>query len=160
MKLADLVESQELNFDEYINKLPKEIVEKLKTIIQNPQWHPEGNAFIHTRQVFNEAKKRGKDFAIAAIFHDLGKIDTHFVDETGDPHHHGHEKESMKYLDKYLHLFPYDNKELIYNLVEHHMRASRYDEMRKAKRADFEKNPYFKHIMDFHQDDINHRKEE
>ena len=154
MKLTSLLEAVELSFEEYINKLPKEIIERLKKAEQNPKWHPEGNVYNHLKQVFNNAKLRGKDFAIAAIFHDLGKLDTEVINQTGI-HHHGHDKESMKYLDKYLHLFPFENKELIYELVKHHMRIENYPKMKRSKKEEFEKHPYFKYIKDFHQDDIN-----
>jgi hypothetical protein len=155
MKITELIEAQTLNFEEYISKLPKEIVEKLRRSKQNPKWHPEGSVYNHLKIVFDKIKSRGKDWAIAAIFHDLGKLDTESENETG-VHHYGHDKESMKYLDKYLHLFPFENKEFIYELVKEHMRIAKYTEgeMRKGKSANYEKHPYFKEILDFHKTDV------
>lgn len=155
MKLLNLIEAQELNFEEYINKLPKEIVEKLKVTEQNPIYHSEGNAYVHTKNVFNQAKKYGKDFAIAAIFHDLGKIDTHTIDEFGKIHHYKHEEKSMDYLDKYLYLFPYENKDLIYEIVRQHMRIDKLPEMKLSKQKTFKENPFFKQIQIFNKLDKN-----
>jgi len=159
VRLVNLIESQDLTFEEYVNKLPKEIVDKLKELKQNPIYHPEIFLYTHMKQVFNNTKKRGKDFAIAAIFHDLGKIDTLSYDDKGRPHFLGHENTSMKYLDKYLHLFPVENKELVYELVKNHMKAEHYPVMRAGHKKTFEGHPYFKHIMDFHRDDVKREKE-
>jgi len=159
MRLTDLFESnEEIDFQDYINRLPVEIVEALKRARQNPRWHPEGSVYTHTKMVFDQAKHKGKDFAIAAIFHDLGKLDTESTNETGI-HHYGHEKASIKYLDKYLHLFPFENKQLIYDIVGEHMRAAHYAEnqMRPEKMKAFEAHPHFKELKDFHVMDINRK---
>jgi hypothetical protein len=157
VKLRALLESQDMDFDRFLGKLPMEITSKLKTIQQDPVHHPEGNLYNHMKIVFNQAKKRGIDFAIAALFHDLGKIDTYSGPE--NPHFYDHEKKSLEYLDKYLHLFPYENKEMIYEIVKHHMRVRRMPEMRPGKKKALEDNPYYRQMLDFQEDDLYGRKE-
>jgi tRNA nucleotidyltransferase (CCA-adding enzyme) len=159
LKLTDLFESnEEIDFQDYINRLPPEIVEALKRARQNPRWHPEGSVYTHTKMVFDQAKHKGKDWAIAAIFHDLGKLDTESTNETGI-HHYGHEKASVRYLDKYLHLFPFENKQFIYNLVSEHMRVAHYmeGEMKGKKAEEMAKHPHINELQDFHKMDINRK---
>jgi len=158
MKLKALLESQDMDFDRFLEKLPPEITSKLKSIQQNELHHPEGNLYNHMKVVFDQAKKRGIDFAIAAIFHDLGKIDTYSGPETR--HFYGHEKKSLEYLDKYLHLFPYQDKNMIYEIVKNHMRIKKMSEMRPSKKKALEDNPYYRQMLDFQQDDLTGRKRE
>jgi tRNA nucleotidyltransferase (CCA-adding enzyme) len=63
-----------------------EIFDRLSDTPQDPDWHPEGNAFVHTMWVVNEAaairdrEKLDRDDAIvlmlAALCHDFGKPET------------------------------------------------------------------------------------
>jgi predicted HD phosphohydrolase len=147
------------SFDILINRLPKEVVQNLEGTEQSPKWHAEGNCLIHTRMVYDEAVKTGNiDLCLAAIFHDLGKIDTHVVkiDQYGKKKisHHKHEYASLKYIDEYFHLYKdfSTNKEKIIEIVKNHMRAHLYTShqmKRPFKRQQFEKNPYFDEIIEF-----------
>ena len=72
---------------------------------QPEKWHPEGDAFVHTMEVFDIACGFCKDtlddgsikIAYAALFHDLGKGTT---PEDILPHHYGHEKRGVGLVDK------------------------------------------------------------
>ena len=56
-------------------------MEPLYDCPQDPEWHPEGNVWIHTLMVIDEARKRNDDLdrarlatiMLAAVCHDLGK---------------------------------------------------------------------------------------
>ena len=162
MKFEELLEAEfeNLNFETYINKLPKEVVEALKKSQQNPDFHPEGNAYNHTKQVFNLVKHYGKDMAIAAIFHDLGKIVTAKIGPDGKWHNYAHDKHSLEYLDKYLHLFPYENRDLIYYIVKNHMRIRNYEQMRSSKQKDTREHQFYNALLDFERADNAGRKAE
>jgi hypothetical protein len=160
MKLEVLLENEEISFETYINKLPRDIVEALKNAKQNPDFHPEGNAYNHTKQVFNLVKRYGKDLAITAVFHDLGKIDTSAVGPDGKIHCYKHDKYSMEYLDKYLHLFPYENKDLIYYIVQNHMRVRHYEEMRTGKKKNLDTHAFYVALRNFENADNEGRSEE
>ena len=148
-----------MNFETLINRLPKQIVDSLKSTEQSPIWHAEGNVYIHTKMVFDEAVKTGDpDILVASIFHDLGKIDTHkeTLDKDGKVKisHIGHERISLKYIDKYFHLYEdiSTNKEKVIELVKNHMKAHLYTSgklKKPAKREAFEQNPYFEEILLF-----------
>jgi len=147
-----------LKFEDLINRLPKEIVDNLKNTEQDSIYHYEGNAYIHTKMVFNETKKTGDiDLVIASIFHDLGKIDTHsekIKDGKRKISHIGHEIKSLDYIDNYFYLYEdlTKNKEKIKEIVKNHMKCHLYEtgKMKKPiKRKRFEENPYFKDIIKF-----------
>lgn len=65
------------------NKL--ELLSNFKETVQDPEWHEEGNVFIHTQYVLdevykllnNEAKHLSSDhklsLILAAVLHDIGK---------------------------------------------------------------------------------------
>lgn len=62
----------------------------LKGVPQPEKWHPEGDAFVHTLMVMDQANKRFEgDFilSLAAMCHDLGKAQC----QKTWPSHHGHE---------------------------------------------------------------------
>lgn len=146
-------------FEKLINILPKEIIDNLKKTDQSPKYHKEGNVYIHTKMVFEECQKYNDiDLMISAIFHDLGKIDTHkvIVDKNGNEKitHHKHEILSLDYIDKYFHLYEKytTNKEKIKEIVKNHMRMHLYNsgEMKKfSKRQSLESNKYFNDISKF-----------
>lgn len=67
----------------------------LKGVPQPEKWHPEGDAYVHTLMVLEQAEIRyPKDIelALAAICHDLGKALT----QRTWPSHYGHENYGIK----------------------------------------------------------------
>ena len=100
--------NQQMNFKEILLRAPCELVEitmSLKNVAQNPRWHPEGNTLKHVITVFKRAVEHhpnNLDLAVAAFFHDLGKLETYEISpKTGQPTAHGHEKVSAKLVEKY-----------------------------------------------------------
>lgn len=146
-------------YEEMMSRLPKDIVQKLKDTEQSPKWHAEGDVYVHSKMVYDEAVKTGNiDLCLAAVFHDLGKIDTHVVKVDGygkkKISHHKHEYASLKYIEEYFDLYKdlSTNKEKIHEIVKNHMRAHLYTShqmKRPFKRQQFEKNPYFDEIIEF-----------
>lgn len=59
---------------------------------------------------------------IAALFHDVGKPNSFFLDEFGVGHFYGHWDESIKIFNKYINLFDLkeDEIKLINNLIFYH----------------------------------------
>jgi predicted kinase len=74
ISLREVVEKESHNFD---------LLNKLEGTEQDPEWHSEGNVFIHTQMVIDETIKLFSDFILsddekyflvmAAIFHDIAK---------------------------------------------------------------------------------------
>lgn len=151
MKKYDLLN---ITFDELCETSPVYYLDKSKNISQSPDWHPEGNLLNHIRIVFNRAQ-RTKDInlVLAAIFHDLGKIDT-TVKHPIIPN-----KWTAKAHEKYSTQITNDNKKWIQQMggdfdvvkyiVEQHMRIKYMDEMREHKKKIFMEHPFFPMLEKF-----------
>ena len=77
-KLGEIaVRPKPTKFKDIYNALPSDLkkrVYNLKKYDQRRDKHPEGNVLKHTIAVTNRALKTGDiDFALAALFHDIGK---------------------------------------------------------------------------------------
>ena len=75
-------------------------IHALKDQTQPPQWHPEGDAFVHTMLVLREACKHSDDVLVrfAALSHDFGKGLT--LTENL-PSHHRHEQAGVPVVEKF-----------------------------------------------------------
>lgn len=147
-------------FEELINRLPADLVQSLKDCMQDKTWHPEGSVYTHCEMVFDYAVKHSpedNEVILAAIFHDLGKPETTrkiVKDGRTKITHYGHEMASLKYIDKYFHLYSdiSTDKEKVYEICKNHMRAHLFSSGKITKRKkveDFESNKYFSSIMNF-----------
>lgn len=120
-------------------------IDSLAGCPQNPSVHPEGDVFIHTGLVLDEARKliddlpRPKQLAVmlGALCHDLGKSVTTTL-ENGKIRAAGHEAASValteKFLDR-LKLFTfdgYDVRKQTLALVKHHALPHRWGRARNA----------------------------
>lgn len=153
------------NFKELWNRLPESIKESMANCEQDPIYHPEGTAYIHTKLVFEYAKKKFNDIdlLLCAIFHDLGKPETkkvRFKDNRIKISHIGHERKCNFYIDNYIHLYSdlNPNIEKIKEICNNHMRAHLYVDgslKKPAKRKAFEKLKYFDDIIKFSECDSN-----
>ena len=150
-------------FDELYSRLPEQLRNAMKECEQDPVWHPEGNAEIHTRLVFEYCQKNFKDvdLLVTAIFHDIAKPITrrdYMRDGKLKISNIGHEVQSIPYLDKYLHLYKdvCKDEEKIRYICKNHLRAHMYKtkKMTKpAKRQELENNKYFDLLMQFEEAD-------
>ena len=121
-----------INWD-YVDKIPE--FQKLKECEQNPVWHAEGNAYIHTRKAVEAAEKlildeRFRDLDVkiammAVLFHDIGKgVTTEF--KNGAWHAYGHEAAGEKIARRILWDSPLHERELICSCIRNHMRILRF----------------------------------
>jgi poly(A) polymerase len=65
-------------------------VELMHGVEQPPDWHPEGDVFIHTAMAMNKLVAPSETLAWSVLLHDVGKPDTFKVDETGRIRFHDH----------------------------------------------------------------------
>ena len=145
------------NFKSLFSKLPSDLQKRifaLKHIGQSPEWHPEGNVLKHTIMVVNRAMKSGEhiDYALAAIFHDIGKDETAGVHKkTGKVTHYGHEKVSNLLVKKYANVIKKlgGNLDVVEYIVANHMRVKNYGEMRAAKQKKFSSDKHFSKVNKF-----------
>lgn len=113
MKINNILTYKDCKYSinwEYIESISE--FETLKHIEQSPEWHSEGNAWIHTKKVVEKAIEfvhlenfvgfDSEVLILSALFHDIGKINTTFTDKDGKIHSYGHEKESDKITRRLL----------------------------------------------------------
>lgn len=118
----------------YVDTIPE--FQKLKECEQNPVWHAEGNAYLHTRKVVEAAEKLILDerfreldpkiAMLAVLFHDIGKgVTTEF--KNGNWHAYGHESAGEKIARRILweDIDLYE-RELICSCIRNHMRILRF----------------------------------
>lgn len=131
MKISDILKRSHQYYIDWdlVESIPE--FAALKEVQQSPEWHAEGNAWIHTKQV----TERALDFAnndrtcaidaeiivLSALFHDIGKSKATFVGEDGKIHSYGHEKFSDKITRKILWDEQIAIRESICNCVRLHM---------------------------------------
>lgn len=116
---------------EFVESIPE--FAKLKTIEQSPEWHAEGNAWIHTKQVVNESidmcvreelnKYYSMILILSALFHDIGKTTTTFTGNDGKIHSYGHDRESDKITRRILWEEKLSLRETICSCVKLHMQC-------------------------------------
>jgi len=146
-------------FKDIYNALPSQLkkrVYNLKNYEQRKDHHPEGNVLKHTIAVTNRALKTGDiDFALAALFHDIGK------DETAKLHpkkgfwtHYGHEHVSAKLVKKYAKWIKSMGGNVldIYYIVKQHMRMKVFDKMKWHKQQKLKKFRAFDKLKKFSRD--------
>jgi hypothetical protein len=146
-------------------KLVKNLPQELKELLfkqwgakQNPEWHPEGNTLKHILVVIKRAYHHYPDdpnMVMAALFHDLGKIDTYNINpKTGQPTAYGHEYKSTDYVEQFrdwIESFEGTDVDEIKYLVKNHMKVkpSTWDKMRDNKKEPIMSHPAFDKLMGF-----------
>lgn len=119
-------------------------IKALIDVPQEPEWHPEGDVFVHTRLVIDRARELIDDLPyakqvtvmLAALSHDFGKpATTEFVD--GRLRSRGHEEAgvepTMSFLDRLnIHtLDGYDVRAQVLALVRDHLKPGEYYKKRE-----------------------------
>ena len=146
-------------FKDIYNALPSDLkkrVYNLKNYDQRRDKHPEGNVLKHTIAVTNRALKTGDiDFALAALFHDIGKDETAGIHpKHGYITHWGHEHVSAKLVKKYGKWIKSMGGNVldIYWMVKQHMRMKVFDKMRWEKQEKMKKFRAFGKLKKFSKD--------
>ena len=113
--------------------LPEILV--LKGVEQPPQWHPEGDVFVHTRLMMSLLPEQvSLPLVLSVLLHDIAKPATYTVDETGRIRFNGHDKLGAEMTGDILRRlkFPNDVIEPTQVAVEHHMAFKDVQKMKKS----------------------------
>ena len=132
----------------------KNDIDNTKKALQNKYWHPEGDTFIHTRLVTNRLANCYNDInlTLSGLFHDLGKFKTtYFDDKKQDWTAPGHEEISLKILLKHKDWVKEMGGDIniIYFIIQNHMRYKYLDEMRFSEKVKLFEHPYFEYLKKF-----------
>jgi len=142
-------------FEEIIEMAPiriKVLLELCKKTEQSPTWHPEGDVYIHTRIVYNRAREYGDmNLALAALFHDLGKVKTTKLNSKGGWSAYGHEFVSGKIVNEHRAWIGSTGAKFmrVKDIVENHMRIKYFDEMRKHKQNELKSLEVYDKLLQF-----------
>lgn len=143
MKLEELFEEMDAHLQkddrpsEYLEQageselflhFPLEMLHRMKKTKQSPKYHPEGNVWIHTLMVVDEAAKRRNQsvnprvFMWAALLHDIGKPDTTRL-KHGKITSYNHDREGERLAREFLEIFSDDEAFIreVCGLVRYHM---------------------------------------
>ncbi len=134
-------------------------LEALKGCAQPPQFHPEGDVFVHTRLVLSllPPQEVSVPLAFGALFHDIGKpacakVD---VDDGGRIRFNGHEHIGAEMTEKIMRRLRFSNEEIdgTVEAVRNHMAFKDVQHMRVAKLKRFLARPGFGDELELHRAD-------
>ena len=112
-----------------------EIIE-LKGCEQPPQWHPEGDVYVHTRIALSLLDSPPLPLALAVLLHDIGKPATQTWDSESERlRFNSHDKVGAKMTEQILRRLRYSNQTIedVTFMVSRHMHFMHVREMRVAK---------------------------
>ena len=129
-------------------------IEAMKGVEQPPEYHPEGDVFIHTRMLLEKLDHPTPVLALAALFHDVGKPPT-FAVKDGRIRFYEHAPigaDMTRVIMKRLR-FSNDEIEQVAECVANHMKFADVQKMRSGKLKKFVTRPTFLQEMDLHKID-------
>ncbi len=123
---------------------------------QPPQFHPEGDVFVHTMMMLDLIGDHPSlPLALAVLLHDIGKPVTGFVDETGRIRFSGHDKAGSELCRLILERLRYPNKVIdqVCFMVERHMKFMHVKSMRPSTLRRFMDSETFSDELELHRAD-------
>ena len=131
-------------------------VSALKGCEQPPEFHPEGDVFVHTRLMLSLLPATvSLPLVLAVLFHDLGKPPTLQRDETGRLRFNGHESVSATMTEAIMRRLRFSNEEIeaTVEMVQNHMVFKDVQNMRVARLKRFMARPTFEEERELHRVD-------
>jgi poly(A) polymerase len=127
----------------------------MKGVEQPPQYHPEGDVWIHTRLMLEGLPKNASPtLAWGVLLHDVGKPPTfQSAAETGDRiRFNNHVEVGVRMAEAICKRLRFSNEETeqILALVDNHMRFGAVEEMRVATLKKFVRLPHFEEHLALH----------
>jgi poly(A) polymerase len=129
-------------------------VEAMKGVEQPPEFHPEGDVFIHTRMLLERLREPTPVLAFAALLHDVGKPPTFQIRE-GRIRFYEHSRVGAEMAREILRRLRFSNDEIdaVATCVDNHMKFANVKEMREGKLKRFMSAPTFPTELELHRID-------
>lgn len=129
-------------------------IEAMKNVKQPPEFHPEGDVFIHTKMLLDQLKAPSVTLAFGALLHDVGKPPT-FSEENGKIRFYNHAHLGAEMARSILSRLRFSNREIddVVSCVENHMKFANVREMRIGKLKQFVSRSNFPVELDLHRID-------
>lgn len=133
-------------------------IEALKGCEQPPQFHPEGDVFVHTRMMLSRLPaKVSPALVFSVLFHDIGKPPTFSRDpgEGGRIRFSGHDKVGAEMARRVMERLRFSREETdaVVEAVDQHMVFKDVQKMRVAKLKRFMSRPHFEDELALHKVD-------
>jgi putative nucleotidyltransferase with HDIG domain len=132
-------------------------IEALKGCEQPPQFHPEGDVFVHTRRMLELLpEKVSPSLVLSVLFHDIGKPGTFTLDpEEQRIRFNGHDKLGAEMTEQIMLRLRFSRREIdaTVEAVAQHMVFKDVQKMRVAKLKRFMARPNFEEEMELHRVD-------
>ena len=128
----------------------------LKGCEQPPDFHPEGDVFVHTRLMLALLPEEvSVPLVFATLFHDLGKPPTMERDPTGRIRFNGHESVSAQMTEKIMRRLRFSNEEIEATtaIVQNHMVFKDVQHMRVSRLKRFLARSTFDDELELHRVD-------
>jgi len=128
----------------------------MKGCDQPPEFHPEGDVFVHTRIMLDMLPEEvSLPLVFGVLFHDIGKVPTRQIDPTGRIRFNGHETVSARMTDAIMRRLKFSNDEIeaTIEIVQHHMAFKDVQNMRVARLKRFMARPTFPDELELHRVD-------
>jgi poly(A) polymerase len=128
----------------------------LKGCEQPPDFHPEGDVFVHTRLMLALLPTGASvPLVLATLFHDLGKPPTMERDHTGRIRFNGHESVSAQMTEEIMRRLRFSNEEIEATtaMVQNHMVFKDVQNMRVSRLKRFLARPTFEEELELHRVD-------
>ena len=130
---------------------------QLKGCEQPPQFHPEGDVFVHTRLMLSLLKDAPSiELVLSVLLHDIGKPATYSFDEEADRIRiNGHDKMGAEMSELILRDLKFSNSiiEDVVQMVANHMTFKDVQKMRQSKLKRFMSRSTFNDEIELHRVD-------
>lgn len=129
---------------------------RLQGCEQPPQFHPEGDVFVHTRLMLSLLPEQvSVPLVFGVLFHDIGKPGTATVDETGRIRFNGHDRLGAEMAEQIMVRlrFSRDETDAVVAIVANHMNFMHVQDMRVAKLKRFMAREHFAEELELHRVD-------
>ncbi len=129
-------------------------IEAMKGIQQPPEYHPEGDVFIHTGLLMDQLNHPSLTIAFGALFHDVGKPST-FQVRNGKITFYNHAHVGALMTQQIMKRLRFSNHEIrdVSECVEQHMKFGDVQKMRIGKLKQFMTRETFQEEMEVHKID-------
>lgn len=125
-------------------------VERMKGVEQPPEFHPEGDVFVHTLLMLDLMENPTEELALGVLFHDVGKPGT--FERADRIRFNGHDKLGAEMFQKIANRLRLSNdrKMVVTDLVAQHMRFGAVKKMRSSRLKRFLRQPHFPLLLELH----------
>lgn len=130
-------------------------VEAMSGVPQPPDYHPEGDVFVHTALALDQMEQADPALAWSVLLHDVGKPPTFERDASGKIRFQNHAGIGAEMADEILRRLRASNelREAVVHAVRNHMRFVDWPRMREATRRRWVAHPLFPMELALHKAD-------